>query len=79
MRFHLHHIEIYCDRILLSKCNFWYYKIFNMRQKSMELSCLGLCAPVLNSYQIYKASVMLLWIKYKKVLLHSAEHVTNGK
>lgn len=50
-----------------------------MRKKSTELSCLGLCAPVLKSYQNYKASAMLLWIKYKKALLHCAEHVTNGK
>lgn len=79
MWFLLHHTKICCERILLSKCNFWYYKIFNIKKKSMELSCLGLCAPVLNSYQIYKASVMLLWTKYKRALLHSAEHVTNRK
>lgn len=54
-------------------------KFSMQKKKSIELSCLRVCAPVLNSYQIYKASGMLLWIKYKKALLHSAERVTNRK
>lgn len=51
MWFHLHQIKIFCDKILLFKCNFWYYKIFNMKRKSMELSRLALCAQFLPGLQ----------------------------